>query len=924
MTNPIIKKELYLLKGSILAGIGLMVLIWISNAWIGPYLLPSNFWAVGLMALLLSHITTSAFGHEISDGFFGGYISQPHTRKKLWIQKLTPSLTVYLAVSLILSSVLIWNETERPEYYKTTNIFTLLPCIIAACLGPGIFYNLKFRNPVASLWLTVTSIPVLCVLIEWSGTLLIPIRWQTDVGIFTGLQIWAWGFFFLYGAWGFVAAYRLFLRWEDLETDGKSLDIRFRKSKNKTVSETSSSIHKPSPVRKYIQNELRTQQFNILIGILMVVAIWGTHYWALHRSESAHPNNETQKMIEMLPSMFRYMLFLLPCSIAALSIADNRRQDVITWELMLPLSRHTKWGIKFVTCLLLSWIFTVGLAWTYDSRILFSSVQPESKTIIFYVLSIAAIVIGSLSFYISSLTSSYLKSFSFSLGLLPIMAFFLGFIHLLNREEKGGGFPIGFFAVPTGIILVLSLCALCWSLTNFTTPNIFKQHSRLNWKRWGWSFLVISVCVGIMIDRSWERITLVEEASDPSKMLTANNIKTDSWSKDHLFTHESKFGSPISNQKVRPKLGDSLNSTCIALHQDGRMYLTDIYPLVRWGHRYNETPLSRKVTIPILLKKGIQEGVDFVSPAIVTATDATFYHRFILDTEGQLFMWDQRAENKFTTSGSPASVPIPLTPLGKGQQFRNLCATGGAFYVIDKFDNLWGAQYEKNGGRYTTKLTNFESLFPEETWKEISNAPVGVFARKNDGTLWTWGNGHIYLGLPKEQRPDRTQLAQIFQNIKWKSLHPHSNNLLLEAEDGSLWIPNSGLFSYEQRQVRGKKQDTIPFRFLCKIDIPDLVHYWLPDYDTHKRTPFYWISKKGELFSADLTFENLDPNSGEDLIAKPKNVHQIGHRNDWVYLTESAGMTADGKIWNWNRIQSNRWNPFPARFRHKVVADVGP
>ena len=69
MSNPILKKALHLLKGSILAGVGLMVLIWITHAWVGPYLIPSNFWAVGLMALLLSHVTASAFGHEISGGF---------------------------------------------------------------------------------------------------------------------------------------------------------------------------------------------------------------------------------------------------------------------------------------------------------------------------------------------------------------------------------------------------------------------------------------------------------------------------------------------------------------------------------------------------------------------------------------------------------------------------------------------------------------------------------------------------------------------------------------------------------------------------------------------------------------------------------------------------------------------------------------
>ena len=70
-------------------------------------------------------------------------------------------------------------------------------------------------------------------------------------------------------------------------------------------------------------------------------------------------------------------------------------------------------------------------------------------------------------------------------------------------------------------------------------------------------------------------------------------------------------------------------------------------------------------------------------------------------------------------------------------------------------------------------------------------------------------------------------------------------------------------------------------------------------------------------------FENLDININQPIIAKPIKSVQIGQRNDWVCLTFSAGMTADGKIWNWDRPQLNPWNPFPARFRHKVVADLG-
>ena len=152
MLNLILKKELHLLKGPIFAGAGLLVLIWINHAWVSPYLLPSTFWSAESLALLLSPITTSAFGHEISGRFFGGWISLPHTRKKLWLEKLTPTLTVYLGIGLSPSFSLIWVEAARPDHFKNTQLLSILPCILAACFGPGIFGNLKSRNPVASFW----------------------------------------------------------------------------------------------------------------------------------------------------------------------------------------------------------------------------------------------------------------------------------------------------------------------------------------------------------------------------------------------------------------------------------------------------------------------------------------------------------------------------------------------------------------------------------------------------------------------------------------------------------------------------------------------------------------------------------------------------------------------------------------------------
>jgi hypothetical protein len=917
MLNPILKKELYLLKGPIFAGAGLMLLIWINHAWVSPYLIPSTFWAVGLLALLLSYIMTSAFGHEISGHFFGGWISQPDTRKKLWRQKLTPSLMVYLGLSSILSFELIWTESARPEYYKNTQLLYVLPCLLVASLGPGIFYNLKTRNPVASLWLTVTSIPLLFVITEWSGTLILPTSWQANEGTLTGLHLWVWGFFAIYGIWGLVAAYRLFLRWEDVGNDGKALELRFRNRKTRQRSETKTPNHVQSPVRKYVLNEFRIQQLNILIGILMVGAMWATHYWALYRSTSVHPNNETQKMIAMLPSMFRYMLFILPCSIAALTIADNRRQDVITWELMLPLSRHMKWLIKFVSCLLLSWVFTVGLTWTYDSKILFSSVRPEFKIIIFYVLGVAAIIISSLSFYISSLTSSFLRSFSYSLGLLPLMAFLLGFINILYQEQLG--FPIGFFAVPAGIILVLSLCAAWWSRTNFATPLIFKQHRTLNWKRWGWSVAFTVIGISIMIDRSWERVTLMEPKLQVSDIQTFSTDGMDDWSKENLLIKPKTSAIFSTHTAVYPKMGDLQRESAIALSTDGRLSLLNPTMVATWYHRPGAF-LERGDVIPVVFGQSNPHDSLQLSTKRVTETDCSFYHRFILDKAGSIWMWSRQQEETFLNNSSSLNAHIEPVPLQKGVRFHDLTISRGV-HALDSNGYLWRALYRKEGNRFTDELLDFEIVFPEHQWKEITNGPVNVIGLKQDGTLWTWDHGLVFTGLSKDQRENIVTPVQLFNHKTWKTIKNYNEFFLAEAEDGSYWTFSS-IFSLRKTP----NIENHPERFLCRLDLQGLQQYATDPHQNHKRT-FYWIKQDGTLWQNDLidwVLENVDTNTDQPIVAKPIKSRQIGRRNDWIYLTTNAGMTADGKIWNWDRIQTNRWNPFPARFRHKVVAEVRP
>jgi len=52
---------------------------------------------------------------------------------------------------------------------------------------------------------------------------------------------------------------------------------------------------------------------------------------------------------------------------------------------------------------------------------------------------------------------------------------------------------------------------------------------------------------------------------------------------------------------------------------------------------------------------------------------------------------------------------------------------------------------------------------------------------------------------------------------------------------------------------------------------------------------------------------------------------RVGSRNDWVAIGPGLGLTADGKVWNWDTERLGQYREgqlIPSRFRSKVVADL--
>jgi hypothetical protein len=394
----------------------------------------------------------------------------------------------------------------------------------------------------------------------------------------------------------------------------------------------------------------------------------------------------------------------------------------------------------------------------------------------------------------------------------------------------------------------------------------------------------------------------------------------DEWSKSNLL--QQPGDSPLNQGTfaVHSDLGDNGREAAITLRRDGR--LSFVNPNRLWSHFHTPDAFkNRPPTVPAILSRNLFYSGEIATQAIVTETAGNYHHRFILDTKGRLWMWSQEEEDHFIRSKSPFDHPIVPHQLVEGNRFRNLALTHKAVYAIDENNHLWRANYKLQDNKNTGDLEPMAQVFPEHQWKEITRCPAGMLGLKQDGTMWAWDNVWVNLGKkPGDEMIDKSiPTPLIFGDRQWNSIYPQNKSFLAEDSEGSLWIPPHVLLekSSNIKIPNGAK------RFLCKVELPGLKQYVSYDTPPFGKSVFYWIKEDGTLWKSEFIIENLDINTDQDMIAKPTKSRQIGRRNDWVYITYFSGMTADGKIWNWDRPQLNPWNPFPARFRHKVVADLG-
>ncbi len=883
MLHPRIKKELRLVAApaGIIVSLSLILLflrrIESGEVWNSIF----SFFGLGLA---LSYFVSCQFGSELSLQNLGWGMSMPWSRQQFWREKLKVTLPFYATLSA-LSIYAIFHFHQREATHlgiENSGTFYIL-CFVSmawACMGPGIFLTLKLRNLVASLWLT-------CLLPFILTFLLFMIVDNT------GMADSQFGYLMfmvalVYGGAGWWLARAAFLKWEDKGMHATEMDWNLFGLFNRSNDPAS---YRYQPWKAMVFRELRLQQTNLFLGGFLLAIAASSGLLVKWGGMGKWIGEEPARFVSHIPELISFIILFIPASLACVTTAESRRLDVHFGELVGPVRRRDQFLVKCLMTIFLGWLIA-GLMPHLILTILHQRFIPLFMDSIPF--QIFSIIIGILSLYAGSFCFGYLKSFSLSLLMIPVIMICLGKLSAVGR-------PNHLLTALHTFIFILPF--ITWrSYRNSLSLSVSWRTISRNILHMVFAVIVVSLLLRALADRSWERVTLLEPSPEHS----------------------------ILRPGVKPSIFLDFDKGLV-LSPDGTVWRFDFH-LNRSG-RYRDQ-MDKVEQLPVSHQLG--HLVQFAY---------NYNYRFVLDSRNHLWMWTIQSENQWFAN----KTSIELIPMMHDRTWKKISAGRLGFLAVASDGTLWSGGQSKPKKPALAELPELAQVdvelptkweqshgpvfdidmgpvyFPvKETftdWKDCLVHHEMFFALRENGQLYAWGNSASTFEWNRLTLA-RTYLRDIYPH-KWKVVEitgPERGTILITTEDGNQWISAKNA----NVPLPASHQNHQPLiRVVCRNGsnvqpINDLVSL------SHRS----FLSNDGavwgiahETYSWDSLPERYQPYAKGTLTY---HVKKMGGRSDWVAQLGNYGMTADGKLWNWDQRNRNQISPIPPRFRHKVIADLNP
>ncbi|MDB6018680.1 MAG: hypothetical protein JWR19_3169 [Pedosphaera sp.] len=360
-----------------------------------------------LFALGCAMMGAMVFGQEFQHRTMLLLLSQPVARRTQWFEKMLVLGTAVLTCALV--QYLLFHRISPKDANGEDILLIFMVPLGALCTTP--YLTLVTRHTFAAV---VFSFCLPAFAITFVLGILDRLHWLNDAN-----QNWIIS---LILAIYFTALYGLgqvkFLRWQVIESQSPEIAIP-QKLEN--------SLARPfrklvpgytGPIASLVSKELRLQRTNFLFAGIFCAALLLEAVWLVT------VNRNTSN--SMLPGVtFFFYMAVLPLSIGAVSIAEERNWGVAGWHLTLPASARKQWLVKASVALLMGLVLGLLLPAVigavsepvFHFDMLKAGTEPMGLLL---VMALVYLLIVAMTIYASSISSNTLRAILFGIGLLVV------------------------------------------------------------------------------------------------------------------------------------------------------------------------------------------------------------------------------------------------------------------------------------------------------------------------------------------------------------------------------------------------------------------------------------------------------------------------------------------------------------------------
>ena len=242
-------------------------------------------------------------------------------------------------------------------------------------------------------------------------------------------------------------------------------------------------------------------------------------------------------------------------------------------------------------------------------------------------------------------------------------------------------------------------------------------------------------------------------------------------------TTDRSFFTQIDSNKTWSKLHFG-ESVAFSIKNDGTLW--------SWG--FNSLGLlGQNISGLINRSSPTQVGSSTNWKQITTST----YTGCAVKMDGTLWTWGDGQSGEWGTNNRNTGFGMRSSPtqVGSSTTWSSVSTQsfGNKFFGIKTDGTLWGWGYNANGELGLNDIINRSSptqVGSSTNWKQVSCSA----AVKTDGTLWTWGpNDNGTLGLNIDPGTYRSSPTQVGSGMDWKEVQRNYSSVFAIKQDGTLW-----------------------------------------------------------------------------------------------------------------------------------------